>query len=257
MLGNTMEMAKHSASQRVVAAAADIKLGTVLAATDLKTIEIVGELPEGAILDPKLAIGRGASQDIFKGEPLIDGILANGAGLIVEIPPGMRACAVKVDDVVGVSGFATPGMFVDVIISGTPPTPNGASAPPNGTEVKTLLQNLKVLSAGPDIEKDATGKAKSAQVVNLLVTPDQAQTLSLASSNSHVQLVLRNPLDTQTATVAVSDLATLYKDPNAKPAPPPAVRKGVKKQAPEGYTVEVLNGSKGSVEKFAAPEGKQ
>ena len=109
----------------------------------------------------------------------------------------MRACAVKVDDVVGVAGFVTPGMRVDVIISGIPP-----GAQPSRSKAfspRTILQNIQVLSAGTDIQKDAEGKAKPVQVVNLLVTPEQAETLSLASNQQvKIQLVLRNPLDTKT-----------------------------------------------------------
>ena len=108
----------------------------------------------------------------------------------------MRACAVKVDEVVGVAGFVTPGMRVDVLISGNPPGPVN---PLVGTKVKTLLQNIQVLSAGTDIQKDAEGKPQNVQVVNLLVTPKQAELLSLASNQTHIQLVLRNPLDTQEA----------------------------------------------------------
>jgi len=197
--------------------------------------------------------------EIYQGEPIFESRLAgvgSGGGLAPAIPDGMRACAVKVDEVVGVSGFATPGMFVDVLISGTPP---GTVNPTEGTEVRTLLQNLKVLSAGTEIQKDPKGEAKPVQVVNLLVNPDQAQILSLASSQTHIQLVLRNPLDTQIAQVAGNDLGNLYKDPNAKPKPPQpvAVHKTVKKQAAESYNVEVLQGTTESVEKFNAPEGKQ
>src|SRR3984957_9373732 len=105
----------------------------------------------------------------------------------------MRACAVKVDDVVGVAGFVTPGMKVDVLISGHPP---GDANPAAGSRVKTLLQNIEVLSAGTDIQKDGGGKPQQVRVVNLLVTPEQAEDLALASSQTRIQLILRNPLDT-------------------------------------------------------------
>ena len=113
--------------------------------------------------------------DIYQGEPILDGRLAapgSGGGLAATIPPGMRACAVKVDEVVGVAGFVTPGMRVDVLVSGDAP---GNPDPREGTEVKTLLQNIQVLSAGTDIQKDAEGKPQQVHVVNLLVTPDQAR----------------------------------------------------------------------------------
>src|ERR1700733_12270035 len=142
--------APQTASTRVVAAASDIKLGTVLTAANLTTVDIAGTPPKGAILKPENAVGRGVIADLYQGEPILESRLAavgSGGGLAATIPTGMRACAVKVDDVVGVAGFVTPGMHVDVLISGTPP---GAVNPADGTEVRTLLQDLRVLSAGMD-----------------------------------------------------------------------------------------------------------
>ena len=107
------------------------------------------------------------------------------------IPPGMRAVPVRVNEVVGVAGFVVPGMRIDVLISGS--RPNGDQN--LGTITRTLLQNLEVLSAGTDFKKDPEGKPVQVQVVNLLVTPEQAELLSLASAQTQIQLVLRNPLD--------------------------------------------------------------
>jgi len=259
VLNSTLSEANTAKPKGVVAAAANIKVGQVIADADLKTIQVDGSIPQGLIQDRKQVIGRGVVSDIYVGEPINESRLApvgSGGGLAAIIPNGMRACAVKVDEVVGVAGFVTPGLYVDVLISGTPP---GVTDQKSGTEVRTLLQNLKVLSAGTDIEKDAQGKAKPVTTVVLLVNPDQAQTLSLASSQTHIQLVLRNPLDTQAATVAGNNLGNLFVDPNAKPkapAAPVAVHKTVKKQAPASYMVEELNGTSESVQKFSAPEGK-
>ena len=108
------------------------------------------------------------------------------------IPPGMRAVAVRVNEVVGVAGFVVAGMHVDVLISGNRPERQRAAWVPSR---KTLLQNIEVLSAGQDFKKDAEGKPVMVQVVNLLVTPKQAEQLSLAASQTSIQLVLRNPLD--------------------------------------------------------------
>ena len=107
----------------------------------------------------------------------------------------MRACAVKVNEIVGVAGFVVPGMRVDVLIAGTLPGADRRS----DTQVKTILQNIEVLSAGQNYQKDAEGKPVTVQVVNLLVTPDQAEILSLASNETRIQLVLRNPLDKEVA----------------------------------------------------------
>ena len=255
-----MDTSRPVASTSVVAAANDIKLGTVLTAASLKTVNIVGSLPKGAILKPESVIGRGVVSDLYEGEPIIEGRLAmpgSGGGMAATIPDGMRACAVKVDDVVGVAGFVTPGMRVDVLISGIPPAIQGLAAN-QGTVTKTILQNIQVLSAGTDIQKDADGKAKPVQVVTLLVTPEQAETLSLAS-NVRIQLVLRNPLDTKTRVVAGTAMSSLFSgdNPATPKAQPIAAARIGRKPAPKVFVVEVINGSKRSQEKFASPEGNK
>lgn len=247
----------RSRGAAVVASASNIKIGTVLANTDLKTIEILGALPEGAIRDPKNAIGRGVLSDLYSGEPILESRLAplgSGGGLAATIPNGMRVCAVRVDEVVGVAGFVTPGMRVDVLISGVPP---GAMAPTaDGPQVRTLLQNIEVKSAGTDIEKDAQGKPQQVQVVNLLVTPDQAESLSLASNQTRIQLVLRNPLDTGIAQVNGNTMGHLFS--NGAPKSNPAVlHREAKKASPDFYSVEIRNGSKESTARFAVSGEKQ
>jgi pilus assembly protein CpaB len=249
--------ARPVVSTRVVAAKADIKLGSLLSADNLDTIEISGSSPKDAILEKNKAgiIGRGVISDIYAGEPIIEDRLAGGknGGLSAAIPIGMRACAVRVDEVVGVSGFATPGMRVDVLISGTPP---GAPDPTRGTESRTLLQNIQVLSAGTEYQKDAEGKAKPAQVVNLLVTPDQAETLSLATNQVTIRLVLRNPMDTKTDPVVGTSTSNLFGGPTSTVTAKPK-RVVARAAAPKPYSIEVMNGNKTSEEKFASPEGHQ
>jgi pilus assembly protein CpaB len=239
---------------RVIVAVNDVKLGSVLRDADLSTTDISGPLPKGAILKKQDAIGRGVVSDLYQGEPIVENRLAavgSGGGLAATIRQGMRACAVKVDEVVGVAGFVTPGMRVDVLISGNPPGPANTT---QGPKVKTLLQNIEVLSAGTDIQKDAEGKPQQVQVVNLLVTPDQAELLSLASNQTKIQLVLRNPLDTVMAHPPGTAMATLFTDGVVKPA---VVHRPASPPVARIYLVEVFNGSKRTEEKFAAGEGKQ
>ncbi len=258
VIGNRLVAAKPVLTNSVVAANADIKLGSVLTASNLTTIQIAGSPPKGAILKPEDAIGRGVLSDIYQGEPILENRLAavgSGGGLAATIPQGMRACAVKVDEVVGVAGFATPGMRVDVLISGTPPDAKGDVAT-QGIQSRTILQNIQVLSAGTDIQKDAEGKAKPVQVVNLLVTPEQAETLSLASNSLKNQLVLRNPLDTQIAKVPPTAMNNIFTGTAPAPAVAPRHATGGGKPAPKTYSITVSNGSKTSEEKFAAPEGQ-
>jgi len=257
LVGSRLAASKPTPATRLVAAAKDIKLGTVLASADLTTIQIVGTAPQGAILDPKNAIGRGVIANVYAGEPILDSRLApigSGGGLAATIPDGMRACAVKVDEVVGVAGFVTPGMRVDVLISGVPPN----SGNNQDTESHTILQNIEVLSAGTDIQKDAEGKPQQVQVVNLLVTPEQAQALSLAASQMHIQLVLRNPLDTKITPVPETEMAGLFTGQKPATAVKAHVGKVAKKPAaPQPFTIQVINGASKSEEKFASPGGQQ
>lgn len=258
VVGNRLSSAQPK-STKVIVAATDIKLGTVLRDADLSTTEISGTLPKGAITSRDKAVGRGVISDIFQGEPLLENRLAaigSGGGLASTIRQGMRACAVKVDDVVGVAGFVTPGMRVDVLISGNPP---GTASTTEGTQVKTLLQNIEVLSAGINIQKDSEGKPQQVQVVNLLVTPEQAEALSLASAQTRIQLVLRNPLDTDIAKPPGTAVASLFADKNVATvkAKPPVTRRNSPKPASQVYLVEVYNGSKKSEQKFVDGEAKQ
>lgn len=250
-----------SRTQRVVAASQNIKLGSILKDSDLTTIEIAGTLPQGVLLKPQDAIGRGVLADLYAGEPILSSRLAApgaGGGLAATIPTGLRASAVKVDEIIGVAGFATPGMRVDVLASGIPPgVTNGPGG--TGTVTKTLLQNIEVLSAGTDIQRDAEGKPQQVQVVNLLVDPEQAELLSLAGNEAKIQLVLRNPLDTALAKPAETSMTQLFADPNA---PPPLVRRTpsgrpIRPPAPKLYLVQVINGSKESDTKFPVNEEKQ
>lgn len=255
IVGVRMAASKPVATLQIVAASKDIPLGAVITAADLSTMTIAGSAPKGALYKTEDAIGRGVTVSISQGEPVLDSHLAglgSGGGLAPTIPDGMRACAVRVDEVVGVAGFVIPGMRVDVLVSGNPPGADGAS---QGMVTKTILQNIQVLSAGTDIQKDNEGKPQQVQVVNLLVTPDQAQTLSLASSLK-IQLVLRNPLDTKITKVSPNSMGGLFADQNAPahPAPSSAPRKAAKRDT-NTFTVEVINGAKSSDQKFTTPGG--
>lgn len=260
LVGKHMKLTNVASTTRVVAAAADLKLGTVLSAGSLTTIEVVGSLPKGAILKAEDAIGRGVMSDLYQGEPILSARLAplgSGGGLAATIRKGMRACAVKVDEVVGVAGFVTPGMRVDVLITGNPP---GQSDTLEGPEVRTLLQNIEVLSAGTDIQKDTEGKPKVVQVVNLLVYPEQAELLSLASNTlnsnqTRIQLVLRNPLDTDTTQMPGTAMKKLFSNSNPNPARPvsKASSTSAKKDAPKTYQIEIFNGKQRSNQVVDAP----
>jgi pilus assembly protein CpaB len=241
---------------QVVAAAGDIKLGTVLTAANLSTVDIAGTPPKGAILekDKNTLVGRGVISDLVQGEPILDSRLApagSGGGMAATIPQGMRAMAVKVDDVVGVAGFATPGMHVDVLSSVPERVVNSAPTQQDNTIVKTILQNIEVLSAGVNIQKDAEGKPQQVQVVNLLVTPEDAEKLSLAANgNTRIQLVLRNPLDTNVSQIPSNVMANLF---DGGPKPKAVAKAPAPKPAAKPFSIEILNGSKRSETKFGTP----
>ena len=250
-------LAAGPATSEILVAARRLELGMLVKDIDVRPGPWLGPVPPGVLLKKEDAVGRGVMSAIYEGEPIVDSRLAAvgaGAGLAATIPPGMRAVAVRVNDVVGVAGFVVPGMRVDVLISGIPPRAAAA-----GARVKTLLQNIQVLSAATNIQKDPEGKPIPVPVVNLLVTPEQAEILSLASNETRIQLILRNPLDTEpskTSGVVVDSLFSGEKPapppvaharPAAKAAPPPLVQ-----PAPPSppFLVEVLNGPRRTELKF-------
>ena len=272
--GGQMRANAKAPTTPVVIASRDLEIGTLLKDGDFKMGSVAGTPPKGAVLKTDGLVGRGVVSMIYQGEPILESRLAtpgSGGGLAATIPPGMRACAVKVNDVVGVAGFVTPGMRVDVLISGNPPGSNNTE----GTKVKTLLQNIQVLSAGTNIQKDNEGKAVPVQVVNLLVTPEQAELLSLASGETRIQLVLRNPIDTAVADTNGSAMASIFsekgqrpaaKAPSPSPASPAPARTAPRRIAakiekpappppPQVYSVEVLNGGKRTESKFESKNG--
>jgi len=258
---------KAPQSVGLVVAARDLAAGTLIQDADLKLATWFGSPPTGAILKRDDLRNRAVVSSIYEGELVTEARLApkgSGGGLAATIPPGMRACAVKVNEVVGVAGFVVPGMRVDVLITGLPPGGNALDGP----KVRTLLQNIQVLSAGENFQRDREGKPEQAQVVNLLVTPVEAEILSLASNETHIQLVLRNPMDTQVSGLPgliMSDLFSGARAPapvpfvgpqSPPPALPPAAPVPAEPAAPKPYTIEVSNGSVHTQVTFSRPGGK-
>ena len=254
---------------QVALATKDLEVGTVLKEDDVKVADWPGSVPVGATTQVKDVIGRGVTTAIFAKEPIISSRLAPrgaGGGMAAMIPPGMRAVAVRVNEVVGVAGFVVPGMHVDILISGNAPGGNGTL----GTLTQTLLQNIEVLSAGQDFKKDSEGKPVVVQVVNMLVTPTQAEQLSLAASQTSIQLVLRNPLDHEIAKTPGTALQRLFSNGRLQPPPsetsprPRTVAKRVvpvlaiappPKEIP--FVMEIISGNTKTEKKFGGtPEVK-
>jgi pilus assembly protein CpaB len=255
MVGKSLNASKPLPTSPMVVAARDVKIGTILAAADVKLVNVTGIAPQGALTQIKDVVGRGAISNIYNGEPILDSRLApmgSGGGLAATIKTGMRACAVKVDEVVGVAGFVTPGMRVDVLVSGVPPN----SGNNQETQTRTILQNIEVLSAGTDIQKDAEGKPQQVQVVNLLVSPEDAQVLALASNQMKIQLVLRNPLDTTVNPVKETQITNLFGGSQPQPKASTVSHKA-RPAAAQPFTITVINGERRSEAKFASTGGQQ
>ncbi len=196
------------AASKLILAARTMEPGSLIRDADVRAGDWTGSVPEGVLQKREDIVGRGVVSPIVNGEPIVETRLApkgGGAGLAALIPRGMRAVAIRVNEIVGVAGFAVPGMRVDVLVSGSPP-----GAANLGGMTQTLLQNVEVLSAGQNFQKDAEGKPVSVPVVNLLVTPQQAEMLSLAAAQTTIQLVLRNPLDTDIAKTNGSAVSQLF-----------------------------------------------
>jgi pilus assembly protein CpaB len=240
VLINRPQPAKAAAAvARIVLAQRDLEVGAVLKEEDVQLADWPGSIPTGAAAKTSDVVGRGVITPIFAKEPVIASRLAAkgaGGGLAAMIPPGMRAVAIRVNEVVGVAGFVVAGMRVDVLISGAKPGGDAAL----GTITRTLLQNLEVLSAGQDFKKDAEGKPVIVQVVNLLVTPEQAEQLSLASTQTNIQLVLRNPLDHDVAKTPGTAMSYLFNTAKPKPAVDPSGGAPRPRSAPQVARVREL-----------------
>src|ERR1035438_7102432 len=229
-------------SVQVVLASKDLELGTVLKEGDLYMADWSGALPAGASNKVSDLYGRGVTTAIYAKEPVIESRLAPkgaGGGLAAMIPKGMRAFTIPVNEVVGVAGFVTAGQHVDLLIAGNSPGGNANL----GTLSRTLLQNLEILSAGQDFKKDPEGKPVAVQVVNVLVTPEQAEILSLATGQTSIRMVLRNPLDHDVTKTPGTNMAYMWGNAGKglKPTPPemdePAAQKPRRAPAPKPVAV--------------------
>ena len=243
---------KTPPGEEVIVATDDLPVGVKIEDKDIRLARFPSDgLPAGVFHSKTKVVGRGVVQPISKGEFVLTNKLAGenaGAGLPALIPPGMRAVSVRVNDTTSVSGFVQPGTRVDVLLTGNP---QGS----NEQQTTTVLENVAVIATGQKLERSPTGEAQNAAVVTLLLSPDDAQRLTLASSQGHIQLVLRNPLDTKQEDVAASRSSSLYKNsPEAAPSAPHKPSKHIAVQAPPpiptAYTVEVYKGDKKEEQKF-------
>ena len=239
---------------RVAVAARDLPAGSVLSSADVRLVAWPADaLPAGYARTVAEVVGRGVVAPLRTNEPLMAGKLARkdaGGGLPILIPEGMRAVSVRVDEVIGVAGFVTPGTRVDVLA--TLPAGQDRTA---GTRL--VLQNVQVLAAGQSIARDNEGKPQAAAVITLLVLPDQAEILALSSAEGRIQLALRNTMDGSQVSTGGIRTTGLLGSTAPQPAPP-AVRAERPARAPSaapararpGRSVEIFRGSDRSVTTF-------
>lgn len=227
---------------KVVVAEVALPVGTELRAENLRIVDWpVDSRPEGTFEDPAPLVGKVVASRLVRFEPILAGKLAGGSGggLAALLPPGMRAAAVRVDDVVGVAGFIHPGDNVDVIV--TIRQDGGV----NVTSSRVILQNIRVLAVGKELDTRTKGdKVVPATVATLMVEPDDSERLALAATQGKILLTLRSAQDVAlVATTGVSPSALL----GAAKAPQVAVRAPARRAEPApaakpGEVVEILRG---------------
>ena len=184
----------QAASNKVVVAAIDLELGSRLNAQMLKSVDWPsGSVPSGAVSDAQLLQDRVIKTSILRGEPILESKLApvgSKGGLSAVIPEGKRAMTVRVNDVIGVAGFALPGNYVDIVVN----TQLDGEGRGDKQISKIVLEHILVLAVAQEADRDET-KPKVVNAVTLEVTPEQAEKLDLARSVGTLSLVLRNQVD--------------------------------------------------------------
>lgn len=244
-------------TQPVVVAAADLQIGTALKKEDLQIINFPqGAAPEGSFSQTADLVDRGLIVPMVKNEPVLAAKLASkeaGAGLPPVIPEGMRAVSVRVNEVVGVAGYVLPGNRVDVVATASPTDSR------SDTTSKVVLSNVQVLTAGTRMEQNQeNNQPTQVNVVTLLVNPEQAERLALASTEGKIQLALRNPLDQGAPDTPGIRAAGLLGSKTAVATPAPRVARARKPEAKPLLeaipapapppSVEIIRGDKRSTE---------
>lgn len=236
-LANAQEYTRNLSN--VVIAKTDIEVGSRIIAEQVTIAQLPRNVaPDGTFhkVDESL-VGRVAIVKISAREPITESRLApegSAAGLSAIIPEGYRAMNVRVDDVVGISGFIMPGALVDIVVVIEPPENSQ-----NGERIsKIVLQNIKVLANGANLDKPKNEKeAERVKTVTLQVTPDQAEKLALASSEGRLQLVMRNSIDQGDEVTAGANKRTLLTGERATPIPEPGIAKRETTTTPRTTTV--------------------
>jgi pilus assembly protein CpaB len=229
----------------IVVAAKAMTLGTRVDAGNLRLIPWpAGEPVAGMFTRVEDCTDRALMSDVAANELILDTKLAPkeaGVGLPAVIPQGMRALSVAVNDVVGVAGFVTPGTMVDVLVTGK--VEGGSHG--EDTITRMILENVRVLAAGQKIEQDREGKPQTVPVITLLVSPEDAGRLAMASTEGKIQLALRNTVDTKRVGPPSVLEANLFSGGAPAPKPTGPVKVAAPRAAPAApYVIEVITGNK-------------
>jgi pilus assembly protein CpaB len=215
-----------NSADRIVVAASDVNLGQRLTPDMLKLADWpVGSLPQGAYSDPQKVTGRVLKSSVLRGEPVSDAKLAPAGtmgGLSALITEGKRAITVRVNDVIGVAGFALPGNFVDIIVSTQKDPAAGDRSGHEQSVSKIVLERILVLAVAQEVGRDET-KPRVVNAVTLEVTPAQAENLDLARSVGTLSLALRNQVDPQDAQTGGATKRTMLREVEPAPVKPPVV----------------------------------
>ena len=243
-----------SSGKQIVVAAADVNLGQRLVPDMLKLAEWPADsLPPGALLTPAKLQGRVLKSSVLRGEPLTEAKLApvgTLGGLSALIAEGRRAITVRVNDVVGVAGFALPGNFVDVIVHTQSEAAGGGR---DQAISKIVLERMLVLAVAQEVSRDDT-KPRVVNAVTLEVTPEQAEMLDLARSVGTLSLALRNQIDPRPGVTGGATKLSLLGLRAAAPleapaaAPPPAPLRLVHAAAPARHCIAVIDGMRSAQE---------
>jgi pilus assembly protein CpaB len=242
------------ASVHVVVAAEALPMGTRLDRKHMRVVAWPARNPvNGAFADPDKLLDRGVITPIGENEPITDTKVASveaGAGLPPVIPSGMRAISVRVNEVIGVAGFVVPGTRVDVLV-----TVREADKTSDEPMTRTVVSNVQVLTAGTkfDQENAKDGKPIPTSVVTLMVLPEDAERIALASNEGRITLALRNPLDVIRTDTKGVRLAALMRGTGPEPVIDIArnrvvARKPPPEPVPTVYTVEAIRAAKRSAE---------
>ena|SRR5436190_4353916 len=251
--------------RRVIAAKVALQPGSPIAAENLTEIDWPKNVALGGLIEKKEDVaGHVLGYAVAANEPVLRRDLAASAslGLAAKIPDGMRASAVKTNEVMNVAGFIFPGSRVDVLMTVRGENNNGST-----TTARTVLQNVQVLATGTKMDPDPTGKPENVTVVTLLVTPEQSEKLALAQSQGTIQFVLRNGGDSANPETPAVDLAELTGIQKTPPPPPQPLQASRPKRAAtvaavvkpsDAYLVETVANGKVTISTFHVhPESEE